>query len=307
MISLKWILSTLLAISLGLHALSAAEETPAKDIYPTFADVAYGPAPLQKLDFWQAKSEKPAPLLVIIHGGGWIAGDKKAQFDSNRRFFDRGISIACINYRLAPSNPLPAPVMDAVRAVQFLRSKAVEWNIDPNRIIAMGNSAGGCSSLWLATHDDLANPNAVDPVERQSSRLSGAVALNAQTSIEPDKIREWIGERVLKHGMIRSAGGFKTDEEMAQAIAKKTEVARLYREFSPINHLSTDDPPILLTYGTPLSDTKEGIHHSLFGLKFKEKADGLGINNCYFHIQNDDKYSGFSGGIDKFIETLFRK
>lgn len=157
---------------------------------PTFADVAYGHASLQTLDFWQAKTEKPAPLLVIIHGGGWVHGDKNTGLGGNQRFLDRGISVASINYRLAPANPLPSPVMDAARAVQFLRMKAKEWNLDARRVIAMGDSAGGCSALWLATHDDLANPTAVDPVERQSTRLLGAVALNAQTTIEPDKIRE---------------------------------------------------------------------------------------------------------------------
>ncbi len=113
-----------------------------------------------------------------------------------------------------------------------------------------------------------------------------------------------IGERVLKHGMIRSAGGFKTNDEMAQAIAARPEVACLYREFSPVNHLSIDDPPLLLDYGRPLEDQQEGIHHSLFGLKFQERAHALGLTTCSFSVRKDDRYPGYPGGVDKFIETV---
>src|SRR5262245_26249023 len=69
---------------------------------PTAADVAYGDHVRQKLDFWQARSDKPMPLVVMIHGGGWVNGDKSAYGTSAqlRPFLDAGISVAAINYRL---------------------------------------------------------------------------------------------------------------------------------------------------------------------------------------------------------------
>jgi acetyl esterase/lipase len=67
--------------------------------------------------------------------------------------------------------PFPAPQRDAARAIQFLRSKATVWNIDPARVVAFGGSAGAGISLWLALHADLAETNSPDPVARQSTRL----------------------------------------------------------------------------------------------------------------------------------------
>src|ERR1700677_3631473 len=85
-----------------------------------------------------------------------------------------------------------SPLEDAARAVQFLRSKAGEWNIDKRRVGATGGSAGACSSLWLAFHDDMAKLNDTDPVARESTRLSAAAVNGAQTSLDPLQLREWI-------------------------------------------------------------------------------------------------------------------
>ena len=58
---------------------------------------------------------------------------------------------------------MKAPLEDAARALQFVRSKAAQWNLDKQRIGASGGSAGACSALWLAFHDDMADPNSQDP------------------------------------------------------------------------------------------------------------------------------------------------
>ena len=81
---------------------------------------------------------------------------------------------------------------DAARALQTIRSKAKEWNLDPKRVGATGGSAGACTSLWLALHDDLADPKSSDPVARESSRLTCAAVSGAQTSLDPKELREWI-------------------------------------------------------------------------------------------------------------------
>ncbi len=293
--------------TIAAEPLSAASaQTPAAkpQVPATFADVAYGSAPEQILDFWQAKSGKPAPLIMNIHGGGWRHGPKEP-LGRDQFYLDRGISVAHITYRLTPANPLPAPVMDAARALQFLRSKAAVWNIDPNRVIITGFSAGGCSALWLATHDDLANPNAADPVERLSTRVSGAMVASAQTTIEPDDVRSWVGESALNHPMICNAGGFKSNKELFKAIAEKPAVAKLYKEFSPINHLSPDDPPILLEYGQLAPHGQGDIHGAAFGVEFKKKADGVGGKSCYLRVDKDEKFTGYPGGQKHFAETIF--
>lgn len=67
--------------------------------------------------------------------------------------------------------PVKGPLSDAARPLQFVRSKATEWNVDKERIAASGGSAGTCSSLWLAFHTDMADPKSEDPVAHESTRL----------------------------------------------------------------------------------------------------------------------------------------
>ena len=159
-------------------------------------NVAYGTHPRQVLDFYQAKSDKPTPVVFYIHGGGWRNGDKKT---NPKAFLDKGISVVAINYRYVQNGveekiepPVKAPLEDAARALQFVRSKAIEWNLDKKRIGATGGSAGGCSSLWLAFHDDMADPNSKDPVARESTRLYCAAVNGAQTSLDPKELRQWM-------------------------------------------------------------------------------------------------------------------
>lgn len=303
-------LFVLLVIGALTHPIAAqtkpATEPAAVDVLPaTFAEIPYGPEPAQKVWFWQAKSDKPAPLIVKIHGGGWIHGPREVLSPRDKFYLDRGISIASITYTLTPVKPLPAPVMDAARALQFLRSKAEEWKIDSSRVMVIGFSAGGCTAIWLATHDDLADPQAADPVLRQSTRVSGAIGIGAQTTIEPELVRQAVGEGGVKHPMFRSAFGFRSNEEMFAAIAQKPDVAKRYAEFSPINHLSPDDPPILLQYReATLGDG--GVHGGGFGLKFLEKAKALGMNQCYVEAVGNDQCRGYPGGARQFVSDILR-
>jgi acetyl esterase/lipase len=170
------------------------------EIAPTFKDVNYGPHERNVLDFWQAKSEKPTPVVVYIHGGGFVAGDKSSVNAAMLKVcLDAGISCAAINYRYTTTAPFPGPMHDSARAIQFIRSKATEWNIDPKRIAAYGGSAGAGISMWLAFHDDLANPHSEDPVLRQSSRLTCAGSIGGQSTYDPLKIKELIGGRAWQH------------------------------------------------------------------------------------------------------------
>src|SRR5947208_1724873 len=131
-----------------------ARSLPAPDV----SNAAYGPHERNVLDLWKAKSDRPTPLVVFIHGGGFRQGDKSQLAPGLlARCREAGISVAAINYRLSNQAPFPAPMLDGARAVQYLRSRASEWNLDPKRVAATGGSAGAGISLWLAFHDDLAD------------------------------------------------------------------------------------------------------------------------------------------------------
>jgi arylformamidase len=283
---------------------AAKEKTPEPVLPPTQADVPYGPDDLTKLDFWKAEGDGPRPLLVNIHGGGWVAGDKKMSTAQVKTFLDRGISVASLNYRLTGSHPLPVPVHDAARGLQFLRAKAAEWNIRTDRIALMGGSAGACTSMWLLYHDDLADPKSDDPVARQSTRVIAAVGIAGQTSIDPTVIEPWLGPNVLKHRMINMAVGEATIEA---AVANYEKHKPLYIEFSPINHVSAGDPALLMTYTPdmtlPSKDAGHGIHHPVYGVKLKEKADAAGCE-CHLLVPGYSKSEKYATGNEFLIDKL---
>ena len=115
----------------------------------TFSEVSYGQHERNVLDFWKAKSKSPTPVAFVIHGGGWKGGSKERlpRFADPNALLNAGISVVAINYRYVTSTekpPVKAPLHDAARALQFVRSKAKEWNIDKERI----GAAGGVRGRW---------------------------------------------------------------------------------------------------------------------------------------------------------------
>ena len=246
-------------------------------------NISYGEDPRQRMDVWLANSNKSTSVVVYIHGGGWYGGTKNLKPGSKweqarKQLLDDSISFISIDYRVTGSgNTLPVPVYDAARAIQFIRSKAEEWNIDKTRIAVCGGSAGGATCLWLLFHDDLADLESADPVARESTRVKGAVVQNGQSKIDPYWIEAIIGIEGAKHPMISKAVG---EEDLNGVHTNYEKHKALYAEFSALNHLDKDDPPYFGIYnGTtaiPATDPGAGIHHSLFGDKLKEKSDNLG-------------------------------
>ena len=261
----------------------AGGERPAPDV----ADAKYGPHERNVLDLWKAKSDKPTPLVIFIHGGGFRAGDKSGYSSALLAgCLKAGISMAAINYRLSQHAPFPAPMLDGARAVQFLRSKAGEWNLDPKRIGATGGSAGAGISLWVGFHDDLADPKSDDPVLRQSSRLTCMAVNGAQSSYDPRWIKKEIGGRAHEHPALMPFYGLKADE------LDSPRAHKLYEEASAITHLTADDPPAFLFYSEPKgplpADARpgQGIHHIRCGEALKEKMDPLKIE-CIVRHRDD--------------------
>lgn len=254
---------------------------------PTVADYAYGQdSPRQKFDFWQAKSDKPTPLVLLIHGGGWRGGDKSGYGASAiQPFLNAGISVAAINYRFIEQAmqqnvepPVKACLYDAARALQTLRSKADDWNLDPQRVGATGSSAGACTSLWLALHDDLADPASDDPIARQSTRLTCAAVVGAQTSLDPRELRQWIPNAIYGgHAFGFAAPNRSRAEEFDLLIARREEVLPWIKEYSPIELVTSDDPPIYLDYPRQKEPPQIGqeepdpTHSAMYGVQLAKR------------------------------------
>jgi acetyl esterase/lipase len=273
---------SLLAASVPLRAAEPLAPMPA--IGRTAANVPYGTHPRQVLDFWRAPSDHPTPLVLLIHGGGWVNGDKSGYRHGVKRYLDAGISVVAINYRMVTQAdeagirpPVKWPLEDAARALQFVRSQAKEWNIDKTRIGATGGSAGGCSSLWLAFHDDLADPKSSDPVARESTRLFCVAVNGAQTTLDPRVLREWMpNSRYGGHAFaVRTTNA--RDGAFQRFYEERDKLLPWIKEYSPITHVSKDDPPVFLEYpaqkkppvkGEPQDDP---THSALLGMILVEE------------------------------------
>ncbi len=269
----------------GFAAISAAHGASK----PTFNDVPYGKKERQVLDLYQAKSEEPAPVVLYFHGGGWVAGSESG-VPGLRTYLDAGISVVAVRYTYVQQAqldgvepPVKAPMEDAARAVQFVRSKAAEWHLDPRRVGATGNSAGACTSLWLAMHDDFGNPSSKDPIARESTRLSCAAVRNAQTSLDPRQMKEWTPNSTYGGG----AFGFMDphdrstrDKGFVDFLAGREKILPWILEYSPIAHASKDDPPIYISYTNPPDFGKsqeDPTHTANFGVGLKRKLDELHV------------------------------
>jgi acetyl esterase/lipase len=295
--------------SVSVHAQekAKAKKEPPKGPTPTVADYVYGKdSERQKFDFWQAKSDKPTPLLLMIHGGGWQNGDKSSYADKVQAYLDQGVSVAAINYRFIQQAmeqkvepPVKACLYDAARALQTIRSKAGEWNIDPNRVGSTGSSAGACTSLWLAFHDDLADPKSDDPIARQSTRLTCAAVDGAQTSLDPTQVREWIANAVYGgHAFGFKGPGRGRPEEFALLIENREKVLPWIREYSPIELVTSDDPPVYLNYPTQKqppavgAETTDPTHSAVYGIKLAEKLKSAGVEGVLSYPQEPDATYG---------------
>ena len=190
-------------------------------------DVAYCTADnsAQKMDVYFPDSGGPWPALVYVHGGSWMRGDKTEALMFAGNMTSQGYLVVSINYRLYPPARFPAMIEDVKCAVRSLRAHAGEYNLDPNRIGAMGVSAGGHLVSLLGTSDQSDGWDAGEYLD-QSSRVKAVIAMAAVTDLSQNFPNADI--ETMKHM------GFGEDNVV---------------EASPITHVTSDDPPFLLIHG----------------------------------------------------------
>ena len=257
----------------------------AGELSPDRIDIAYGPHERNVMDLYTAPGSCPHPLLLYIHGGGFMNGDK---LRINREFFNlclqRGISVISISYRLSQHAIYPAPFHDCRHALQHIRHHATELGIDPTRIAGAGSSAGAGMSSWLGFHPDMADPENADPVLRESTRLRCLVTTEGQTSYDPRFISRVVGGTAHTHRALAQLFGLPQDVWPQL----DSDTAALVEDGAAINFLTEDDPPVFGIYKrenrppTDDDDPNFGIHHPRFGFDLKKKMDALGIE-CIIH------------------------
>ncbi|MCP4379425.1 MAG: alpha/beta hydrolase [bacterium] len=146
----------------------------ARDGTITITNAKYGQHERHIMDLWLPKSDKPTAIVMYIHGGGFMFGDKLRGHRQPLRTKCLGakVAFATMNYRFLKHASYEEIMHDGARAIQTLRANAKKWNIDPKRIGVYGSSAGATMSLWLGFHPDVSKKNSKDRVEQYSSKVS---------------------------------------------------------------------------------------------------------------------------------------
>ncbi len=279
-----------------MRAKKSAPTTNSKLPKADFANVKYGPHQRNVLDIWQAKSDKPTPLVVFIHGGGFRAGDKsQASPDMIKACQENGVSYMAISYRFLPDAPVQDIMRDCARAIQFVRYKAKDYNIDPKRIASYGGSAGAGTSVWLAFHDDLADPKNEDPVLRESSRLTVAGSLNGQATYNLIEWSEKIGKFKPEWSSDLETQAFYHFKTMAEL---ETESGRkVLADCSMLKLATKGDAPVFIYCANEDGEPKDRnhlLHHPKHATVLKEYCDKAGIPAELFLSNAEPKAKGNS-------------
>ena len=201
---------------------------------PTHRELAYADA-ARTFDLYLPRDARPAPVAIWLHGGSWIAGDKRPLPLALFRLRDRGFAVASVNYRLTGLTSHPAQLHDVKGAVRWLRAHAPEYGLDPARMYFVGFSAGAhLASLAALTAGDPASEGDVGGNRNQSSAVGGVVGIAG-----PSDLLRLAGE----------CTGCEISPEFVALGCSFLLCGDLGRAASSITHAHRGAPPFLLLHG----------------------------------------------------------
>jgi acetyl esterase/lipase len=294
-------------------------------------DIAYDSKERAQFDIWLPTSSTPTGLVIYVHGGGFTSGDKNYvysvqqggawDFPTDIRFLlQKNIAFATIRYSLlSPTGEregIKKPISDVKRALQYIRYRASDFNINKSKIILAGNSAGAGTSLWIALNKELAdaqNTDAgtslwialnkeladaqnTDPVLRESTRVSGVVARETQSSYNLED--RWVNNvfadyKLTWSDIVANEGGaiLKLYGVSSNAQYESPAIDAYRTEVDMLSLLSADDPAMwinntLRDVAHPYSAPDLSSHHAFHARELKKRADALGVENVTYYGRN---------------------
>jgi len=229
----------------------------ADDKKPEFTrqqDVVYGRKHGMALtmDVFTPSSNPNGAAIIWVVSGGWFSSHDAINPGPIAEFLKRGYTVFAVVHGSQPRFTIPEVIADMNRSVRFVRAHAADYHIDPNRIGVTGASAGGHLSLMLGTAGDNGNADAKDPVDKVSSRVQAVACFFPPTDFlnygKP-------GEDALGRGVLK---GFKPpfdfqeqdpNTKVFRPITDEARIIEIGKQISPVNHVSSDDPPTLIIHG----------------------------------------------------------
>jgi acetyl esterase/lipase len=253
----------------------------AADPEPTHADISYGPHPHQLLDIYLPKGDGPFPVLIWC-GRLWEPG---VAVPPVKRMFQSGVAAVAVRTRVMKDGvadniqpPISVCLLDARRALQYVRLHAAEWKLDPDRIAVGGSSQGALPALYVACDGEKADPKSADPVERVSTKVACVGAHRSQPSIDPRRMQEWVP------GVEWGAPAFGCS--FAESLKRRDELLPLIEKWSPENLLHKGGPAIYfennwgLTQPEGVAKVDYLVHSPRWALGFQKIAQEHGVT-CY--------------------------
>lgn len=297
----------------------SASPVDLQGIHARFAkDIAYDSKARTQFDIWLPASNTPTGLVMYVHGGGFTSGDKDFvytvqaggawDFPTDIRYLlQNNIAFATVRYtylnNTGETEGVKKPMSDVRRALQYIRSKASDFNIDKTKIVLAGNSAGAGTSLWIAFNNDFAHISSSDPVVRESSRVIGVVARETQASYDIET--RWVNHVFIDYGVTWSqilaneTGNIQKIFGVSSLAQYQSPATAAYRgEVDMLNLMTADDPEIWLNNTlrdvvNPYNPYNGDIpaHHAFHVRELKKRADLLGIKNITYYGKNPIIYS----------------
>jgi acetyl esterase/lipase len=277
-------------------------------ILKKFIDVPYASlSAAQKLDLYMPnEGTGPFPLIIEIHGGGFISGSKSSQIGPMLEALKKGYALASINYRLSAEAIWPAQINDVKAAIRFLRANAARYGLDPERFAVWGASAGGSLS-------------ALAGVSGGVSSLADTSLGNAGVSDRVQAAVDWFGPIYFstmdaEFSALGTSGVMGLTNAASSAESKylgkvigTPEAQPLVEAASPKTYISADDPPFFIQHGTadrniPITqsiDFARALAQVIGGAKVVYEAlEGAGHGGSQFETaQNTAKVIAFLDGI----------
>lgn len=274
-------------------------------------DIAYDTKDRTQFDIWLPQSNTPTGLVIYIHGGGFSSGDKDFVYTAQsggvwdfptdiRDLLQNNIAFATIRYTLlsptGETEGIKKSMSDVRRALQYIRNRASDFNIDKSKIILAGNSAGAGTSLWIALNDDFSDAQNNDPVLRESTRVKGVVALETQSSYNIEDV--WVKDVFVEYGLTwteilaNETGNISKIYGVSSIAQYESPAIDAYRtSVDMLALMSSDDPEIWINNTLrevvhPYSTAEISSHHAFHARELKERADALGVKNITSYGKN---------------------
>ena len=271
-----------LPVAVVLTIINAAPVVAGETKIKTESKIVYGKGEDVNLELdlaMPADGKGPYPAIVCVHGGGWKAGSRQSLSKLTEILAKKNFVAVTVTYRLAPKHQFPAQIEDCKAAVRWLRGNADKYNINPERVGAIGFSAVGHLSCLLGAADPSAGLEGNGGNPKQSSKVQAVVSFFGPTDFTT---KTW-NDTVENLFFVPFLGG-KFDE-------KKD----LYRKCSPLVYCTKEAPPFLFFHGA--KDTLVSIDHSE---KMSKKLREVGASAELVTLADE----GHGWGGEKLTKTL---